>query len=163
MAVCVIGAGAWGTTVASILTHHSDVKIWARRPDLAAAISDGTNPAYLKGFPLPRMTGTSVLEEAVKGAEAVFLAVPSHGFRDVLTHLASHIAADLPLISLSKGIEGTSRMRMTEVISDVLPDHDPRVVGVISGPNLADVEHAAAAIEQIAYQCPIELRRLWGE
>lgn len=137
MAVGVIGAGAWGTTVASILTHHSDVKIWARDPGLAAEISDGANTKYLEGFSLPEMVGTSSLEDAVEGAEALFLGVPSHGFREVLTKLAPFLASNLPLISLSKGIEQNSRMRMTEVISDVLPQHDPRVVGVVSGPNLA--------------------------
>lgn len=137
MAVGVIGAGAWGTTVASLLAEQSDVKIWARSPSLAAAITAGTNPKYLPGFSLPDLQGTSNLSEAVTDVEAIFIGVPSHGFRDVLTKVSADISPTTPIISLSKGIERSTKMRMTEVVQDVLPNHDPHLIGVLSGPNLA--------------------------
>ena len=62
------------------------------------------------------------------------MAVPSHGFRAVLTDLAPHIAADVPLLSLAKGLEQGTQLRMTELIAQVLPGHP---AGVLTGPNLA--------------------------
>jgi glycerol-3-phosphate dehydrogenase (NAD(P)+) len=65
------------------------------------------------------------------------MAVPSHGFREVFTKAASGIAAEVPIISLTKGIEQESLATMTQVISDVSPGHDPGRIGVLTGPNLA--------------------------
>jgi glycerol-3-phosphate dehydrogenase (NAD(P)+) len=136
MRMAVIGAGSWGTTMASLVAERSDVALWARRPDLAEAINGGENPDYLPGVALPPMRATSDLAEALDGAEAVLLAVPSHGLRSVL-EAAPPIPVDIPILSLTKGIEQGSGMRMTEVIRDVLPEHRTAAIGVLSGPNLA--------------------------
>ncbi len=137
MRVAVIGAGSWGTTVACLATESSDVVLWARRPELAEALRTGRNPDYLPDFELPSFEATSDLEQALAGAEVIVLGVPSHGLRAVLQDAAPFIADDRPILSLIKGIERSTHMRMTEVVADVLPDHDRRVVGVLSGPNLA--------------------------
>ncbi len=71
------------------------------------------------------------------GADLVVMGVPSHGYRDVVERLAPHIEPDIPILSLTKGIEQASLMRMTEVTGDVLRGHDPRRIGVLTGPNLA--------------------------
>jgi glycerol-3-phosphate dehydrogenase (NAD(P)+) len=63
--------------------------------------------------------------------------VPSHGFRAVLADARPLIAPDAAVISLSKGIEQGTLLRMTEVIAEVLPDHPADLIGVLSGPNLA--------------------------
>lgn len=136
MRLAVIGAGSWGTTVASIVAERSDVVLWARRPELADAIGQGENPDYLPGVQLPGMRATADLAEALTGAEAILLAVPSHGFRTVLES-APPIAPDVPILSLTKGIEQGTGMRMTEVVQDVLGGHRPDHIGVLSGPNLA--------------------------
>ena len=65
------------------------------------------------------------------------MAVPSHGYRAVLEVAAPFIGADVPVVSLAKGIERGSLLRMTEVTLDVLPGHDPGRVAVLTGPNLA--------------------------
>ncbi len=138
MKIVVIGAGSWGTTVAAIAAHNVDVTLWARRAELADQIrTTGRNEDYLGGFDLPAMTATSDLEEAISGAEVVVIAVPSHGFRSVLAGAAPFISAAIPIISLTKGIEQDTMLRMTEVVASVLPDHDQGRVGVLSGPNLA--------------------------
>ncbi len=137
MRVAVIGAGSWGTTVACLAAENADVVLWARRPELAEAIRGGRNPDYLPDFPLPSFGATSNLDEALDGADIVVLGVPSHGLRAVLEDAAGLIAPDRPIISLVKGIERGTHMRMTEVVADVLPEHNRRVVGVLSGPNLA--------------------------
>ena len=138
MRVAVVGAGSWGTAVASIAAANNDVTLWARRPQLAQSIaSNRENPDYLPGQPLPPMETTSDLPIALRGADVLVMAVPSHGFRTVLEQAASSVPADLPIISLTKGIEQHSHLRMTQVVAEVLPDHDVRRIGVLSGPNLA--------------------------
>lgn len=138
MKIVVIGAGSWGTTVAAVAAHNVDVTLWARRAELADQINTlGRNEDYLDGFDLPAMTATSDLEQAISGAEVVVIGVPSHGFRSVLTEAAPFISASIPIISLTKGIEQDTMLRMTEVVASVMPDHDQGRVGVLSGPNLA--------------------------
>ncbi len=137
MRVSIIGAGSWGTTMASLVAENADVTLWARREELAAALRSGGNPDYLPGLELPPIDATSDLEAALSGADAILVAVPSHGFRTVLEGAASHIPASTPVLSLTKGIERGSHLRMTEVVADVLAGHDRSRVGVLSGPNLA--------------------------
>ncbi|MEX2653964.1 MAG: NAD(P)H-dependent glycerol-3-phosphate dehydrogenase [Acidimicrobiia bacterium] len=139
MRIAVIGAGSWGTTLASIAARTNPVVLWARRSELADAINTtAENADYLPGHRLPyglRATSDSI--DAIDGAEAVVMAVPSHGFRAVLEELAPNLGADIPILSLTKGIEGDTLMRMTEVVSSVLPDRNPSRSGVLTGPNLA--------------------------
>ncbi len=139
MKVAVIGAGSWGTTVASLVADKGPTVLWARRPELAAAIEDRSeNPDYLAGFQLPApLSATSNLEAALDGAAVVVMAVPSHGTRAVLETARDSIDPVTPIVSLTKGIEQETLMRMTEVAADVLPDHDRSRLGVLSGPNLA--------------------------
>lgn len=135
----VIGAGSWGTTVASMVAPAVDTVIWARSGAVADDIDrQHRNSAYLGGFDLPESLGaTTDIEEALAGADVVVMGVPSHGYRAVLKHCAPFIDRSIPIVSLSKGIEAGTLMRMTEVTLDVLPDHDPSMVGVLTGPNLA--------------------------
>lgn len=139
MRVAVIGAGSWGTTVASLATGAADVHLWARRPELADAINrTGCNDDYLPGFELPAaLHATSDLAKALDGADVMVMGVPSHGFRTVLEEAAGEVDPAVPVISLTKGLEAGTNMRMTEVIASVLPDQDPSGIGVLTGPNLA--------------------------
>jgi glycerol-3-phosphate dehydrogenase (NAD(P)+) len=146
--VAVIGAGSWGTTVGSMVAAASPTVIWARSADVAAEIGEAhSNSRYLGELPLePSLRATASLEEAVADADALVLAVPSHGFREVLEQLAPHCRAGVPVVSLTKGLEQGSRLRMTEVCGDVLPDSP---AGVLTGPNLARevlAGQAAAAV-----------------
>jgi len=110
--------------------------LWARRPDLAEAISSAhVNRDYLPDYQLPKsLRATSSLEEAVADAEVVVMGVPSHGFREILDEAKPFLADGAPVVSLTKGVEQQTLKRMTEVIDDVVPGH-PR--GVLTGPNLA--------------------------
>lgn len=152
--VAVIGAGSWGTTVGAISARNQPTVLWARRKDLADEIAkEHVNTTYLTGFELPdALEATSDLEEAVGDADVVVMAVPSHGFRDVLVEAAPHIRAWVPIVSLSKGLEQGTRLRMTEVVNDVLPGHP---AGALTGPNLAKevmAGHPAAAVMAFADQ-----------
>jgi glycerol-3-phosphate dehydrogenase (NAD(P)+) len=137
--IAVIGAGSWGTTVASIAAAKTDTVLWARRPALALAINqERENPDYIPGHTLPdALTATSDLAEAVSGVDAVVMAVPSHGFRDVFATLSPHLRSEVPVVSLTKGIEQGSLARMTEIVDTVALSHDPSLTGVLTGPNLA--------------------------
>ena len=113
--------------------------LWARRPELALAIEERSeNPDYLAGFRLPEpLSATNNLKAALDDAAVVVMAVPSHGTRAVLEAARDSIDPTTPIVSLTKGIEQQTLMRMTEVAADVFPDHDHSRLGVLSGPNLA--------------------------
>src|ERR1700722_10514022 len=134
--VAVIGAGSWGTTVAAVAASSTPTVLWARRPALAQCLEqDHENPDYLPRVDLPdTLRATASLEEAVTGSALVIMAVPSHGFRAVLSELAGSLPAGTPVLSLAKGLEQGTHLRMTEVIAQVVPGH---LAGVLTGPNLA--------------------------
>lgn len=137
--VAVIGAGSWGTTFAKVLTDAgSDVTIWARRKEVADEIQVAKrNSQYLPGINLPKgLKATSSLETALTGARLVFLAVPSQQLRANLADIEPFLGPSSVLVSLVKGVERTTTMRMSEVIQDTL-DLDPTRVAVVSGPNIA--------------------------
>ncbi len=148
--VAVLGAGSWGTTVASLAAANAATTLWARRADLAAEIDEQhVNSAYLPGMTLhPTLRATSSLEDAVWPADVLVVGVPSHGFRATLEEAAKFVRPWIPIVSLSKGLEQGTAMRMTEVIDDVLPGHP---TGVLAGPNLArEVLQGFAAATVIA-------------
>ena len=142
--VAVIGAGSWGTTVAAIASANTPTTLWARRPELADQINSAhVNPDYLASFTLPRdLRATAAIEEAVGDADVVIMAVPSHGFRAVAVEAAPFLRPWVPIVSLSKGIEPDTLLRMTEVASEEMPG---RPVGVMTGPNLATRDHGRPA------------------
>jgi glycerol-3-phosphate dehydrogenase (NAD(P)+) len=137
--VAVIGAGSWGTTVAAIMSEHAPTTLWGRDAELVRQIdSEHVNATYLAGVALPaELHATTDLAAACAGAGVVVMAVPSHGYRAVLEAAKSVVRADVPVVSLAKGIEQGSLLRMTEVTLDVLVGHDPDRVAVLTGPNLA--------------------------
>lgn len=134
--VAVIGAGSWGTTVAALAAGNTPTVLWARRPDLAEHLNEHhENPDYLAGFPLPgSLRATADLAEAVHDADVLVMAVPSHGYREVLAEAAEHLRAWVPVVSLAKGLERDTLQRMSEVTSAEAPGHP---VAVLTGPNLA--------------------------
>jgi glycerol-3-phosphate dehydrogenase (NAD(P)+) len=135
----VLGAGSWGTAFAKVLGDAgTDVVLWARRPEVAAAIREHRhNPEYLPGMRLPdAVTATSDPALALADAELVVFAVPSQTLRANLAEWRGLIDSDAILVSLAKGIElGTSK-RMSEVIVETAGVALDRVA-VVSGPNLA--------------------------
>jgi len=135
----VMGAGSWGTTFAKVLVDACvETTLWARRPQLAADLRESRcNAAYLPGLTLPdRLHVTSDPAEALDGADFVLIAVPAQVLRRSLTAWTGLLPAEAMLISLMKGIETGTGLRMSQVIREVTgaPEHQ---VAVISGPNLA--------------------------
>jgi glycerol-3-phosphate dehydrogenase (NAD(P)+) len=151
MRVTVLGAGSWGTTVASVLCRRDhEVLLWARNPDVAAEVDrQRRNEAYLPGIRLPaRLRATADLERAGRHAELLVVGVPTGAFRETLENLRPHLAPWLPVVSLSKGLERGTHLRMTEVIKQVLPG---RPAAALTGPNLArEIMAGQAAASVIA-------------
>ena len=161
--VAVIGAGSWGTTVAAIVSAHAPTTLWGRNPAIVDAVAlRHENPEYLPGIALPeQLRATSDLAEACVGAEVLIMAVPSHGFRAVLERAAPFVDVEAPVVSLAKGIENETMLRMSEVILEVLPLHDPDRVAVLTGPNLAiEIAEGQPAASVIACRDPATARRL---
>jgi len=126
--------------------------LWARDVGVAAEVNEKhSNSRYLAGYPLPeRLRATASLEEAVYEADVLVTGVPSHGLRAVLGEARPFVRPWIPIVSLSKGLEQGTRMRMTEVIDELLPGHP---TGVLAGPNLAPeimAGYAAAAVIAMA-------------
>jgi glycerol-3-phosphate dehydrogenase (NAD(P)+) len=134
--VGVVGAGSWGTTVASMAALNTPTMLWARNAETAATINTShRNPTYLGDRELPaELRASSNLEEVVRDADVVVMAVPSHGFREVMHDAAAMVRPWVPVVSLTKGLERDSGKRMTEVVADELPGHP---AAVLTGPNLA--------------------------
>ena len=134
--IAVLGGGSWGTTMASVISRQCDAVLWARDAQIVDQINQhNTNTRYLADATLhSKLTATTALNVAVDNADAVLIAVPSSHFREVLVNALPDMPRDIPVISLSKGLEKGSRMRMTEIIRDVSPHSIP---GVLTGPNLA--------------------------
>jgi glycerol-3-phosphate dehydrogenase (NAD(P)+) len=136
--------------VATLASQNAPTVLWARSADLAEEInSRHTNERYLPGFSLPPdLLATPSVAEAVRDAEVVVVGVPSHGFRALLDELKSAIPPAIPVISLAKGFEEGTHLRMSEIIADVLPSHP---AGVLTGPNLAkEIMSGYAAASVIA-------------
>jgi glycerol-3-phosphate dehydrogenase (NAD(P)+) len=135
----VLSAGSWGTTFAKVLADAGgDVVLYARRPELAAAITaTRQNPDYLAGVRLPDgVRATSDAAEALDGADVVVLSVPSQSLRENLAAWGPLLPPEATLLSLMKGVELGTTKRMSEVVQEVTGAATDRVAA-LSGPNLA--------------------------
>ena len=153
--VAVLGAGSWGTTFAKVLADAGrKVQLWARRPDVAASITERhRNPDYLTDVELPSSLSASAdPAEVLDGADAVVFAVPSQSLRANLERWRDLLPDGVTLVSLAKGVELGSLKRMSEVIGEVARV-GPERLAVVSGPNLAgEIAHEEPTATVIA--CP---------
>jgi glycerol-3-phosphate dehydrogenase (NAD(P)+) len=134
-----MGAGAWGTALAKVLADAgNDVTLWARRQELADEINDThRNTNYLGDVELPKtVKATADAGAALSGACTVLLAVPAQTLRTNLEQWRDHVGGDATLVSVAKGIELDTLMRMSQVITQVTGAVADRVA-VVTGPNLA--------------------------
>ncbi len=141
--VAVLGAGSWGTALASLVALNGlKTVIWARRKDLAESINAlGENPEYLPGIPLPDgIHAVASLEAAVSGADVLVFVVPSHVTRSVAEDVNRIVQAGSArprvVVTASKGIENETQLLMTDVIAQAFPQAEP-LVSVLSGPSFA--------------------------
>ena len=151
--ITVLGAGSWGTTFAKVLADAAvdagaerTVCLWGRNPEAMAGMArERRNERYVPGIELPAaLTYSSELPDALHGAELVVAAIPAQSLRAQLELAAPHVAPDAVVLSLAKGLESSTGLRMTQVVAEVLaegtgvPEQEwARRTGVLSGPNLA--------------------------
>lgn len=136
----IIGSGSWGTALAVLLGKKGyPVRLWARRDELARAIEqERENSQYLPGIKLPEIVvATSNIAEALSESEAVVLAIPSAGVREVLALLKGVLDPNVLLVHAGKGLESETGLRGSEVIAEMLGDEAGRSCVALSGPNLA--------------------------
>ncbi len=148
--VGLLGGGSWGTTVASLAAKNADVTIWARDKNTVNEINtQHTNNKYLPDARLTRtLKASEEIEATVKNADVIVMGIPSQHMRSVLEKAKPFIRPWVPILSLSKGIEMSTKMRMTEVIEELMPGHP---VGLLTGPNLAkEIIKGQAAASVIA-------------
>ena len=134
-----MGAGAWGSALAQVLADAGNsVTLWARRPEIADEINSAhRNSRYLGDAVLPTdVRATADPAKALVGMTTVLLAVPSQVMRANLTEWTGLVDDDATLVSLAKGVEVDSLMRMSQVVVQVT-GVDASRVAVLSGPNLA--------------------------
>ena len=150
MRVTVLGAGSWGTTVASLAARNAETLIWARRGETVDEINrDHRNGSYLKDLPLnKKLRATADLDEALRDCDVLVMGVPSHSMRETLKQVAPRVRPWVPVISLAKGLEQGTQRRMTEIIHEELPGHP---AGLLAGPNIArEVLQGMAAAAVVA-------------
>ena len=148
--VGLLGGGSWGTTVASLTARNTPTKMWARSANTVDDINKHhRNEKYLPGARLTEsLTATTSIKEAISDADVVVMGVPAQSFRHVLEDARPYIRPWVPIVSLSKGLERGTRMRMTEIIETIMPGHP---AGALSGPNLArEIVAGQAAASVIA-------------
>ncbi|MGI9624019.1 MAG: NAD(P)H-dependent glycerol-3-phosphate dehydrogenase [Acidimicrobiales bacterium] len=150
--VGVIGGGSWGTTVAHLAAHNAPTMLWCRDQQVAQSIStENRNERYLSGFDLHSdLTASTDLGHVVARSDVVVMGVPSQGFREAMERASEHIRPWVPILSLTKGLEHGSKLRMSQVAEEVVPGHP---VGALTGPNLAkEILAGHAALSVIAMQ-----------
>jgi glycerol-3-phosphate dehydrogenase (NAD(P)+) len=136
----VLGAGSWGTALASVLAAKGHaVTLWGRDAGVVEAVSSRhENPHYLPGIKLPEALGaTTDLGHALQGAEIVVLGVPSHAMREVATEARPFLQVGSAIVSVAKGIEGDTLLTMNEVLEDVLPVPLHPYLSFLGGPSFA--------------------------
>ncbi|MEM6963828.1 MAG: NAD(P)H-dependent glycerol-3-phosphate dehydrogenase [Bacteroidota bacterium] len=148
--VGLLGGGSWGTTVASLCARNAPTKMWARNQNTVDEINKHhRNEKYLPGAQLTEsLTATHSIKTAIQDADVLVMGVPAQSFRGVLEDAKPYIRPWIPIVSLSKGLERGTKMRMTEIIESIMPGHP---AGVLTGPNLArEIVAGQAAASVIA-------------
>jgi glycerol-3-phosphate dehydrogenase (NAD(P)+) len=142
--VGLLGGGSWGTTVASLTSKNSETIIWARNIETVTEINDhNSNEKYLPKAKLHKgLKASNSIKETVENADVIVMGVPSQNFRAVLLEAKPYIRPWVPIVSLAKGLEISTKMRMTQIIEEIMPGHP---AGVLTGPNLAKEIHAGKA------------------
>jgi glycerol-3-phosphate dehydrogenase (NAD(P)+) len=153
--VVVLGGGSWGTTIASICARRGLTLKWVCSEATAKDINKNHRNSRYLGNDVElseTLRATTDFAEAADRADVVVMGVPSHGFRNVLTELASQLRPWVPVVSLVKGLEQGTNKRMSQIVDEILPGHP---AGILAGPNIArEVAEGYAAAAVLAMPRP---------
>lgn len=163
--VAVLGGGSWGTTVASLTARNSTVTLWARSKETVNEINEhNSNEKYLPGAKLHKsLKASNSIKDTVSDADVIVMGIPAQHMRHVLEKAKPYIRPWVPIINLAKGLELSTKMRMTQIIEELMPGHP---AGVLTGPNLAKEIHqgkaAAAVIAMVDNTISKELQQVFS-
>lgn len=157
--ITVLGSGAWGTAIALSLCRRGghQVALWAHSPELAQQIVDAEeNKQFLPGFPLPADLNITGDSEAIAAADILVSVIPSEFLRSTLLRIRAHFRRGQFVVSATKGIEGRTLSRMTEVLSATLePAGLLLSIGAFSGPSFAyEVAQGQPTAVTVAFSDP---------
>ena len=150
----VIGGGAWGTALAQVCARAGlYVTLWAREPEVVADIRDHhENKTFLPGVTLDEKVGATGDLYDLGTCEMILVVAPAQHLRSVLTDVAPHVRAGLPVVLCAKGVEQGSLKLMTQVAAEALPQ---AALAVLSGPSFAG-EVARGLPTAVTLACPDE-------
>lgn len=164
--LAVLGGGSWGTTFSKVLADAGhEVRMLLRRPEHVTEINEThRNTDYLPGINLPRsVRATCDLDEAIDGASAVFVSVPAQSARQALEDLGPRLTPGVTVVSLMKGVERSTGLRMSQVIHEV-GRVDLADIAVASGPNIsleiAREQPTAIVVASTAQPTAVRIARL---
>lgn len=134
--IAVLGAGAWGTALALLISKTHDVILWSHDADQVERLKhDGENKRYIPGVPFPStITCSSDLLSTIQGVDGVLIVVPSHAFREVYTAIAAVMPADMPLSWATKGLDQVHHRLLSDVVEELTPG---KTFAIVSGPSFA--------------------------
>src|SRR3989338_5768133 len=130
----VIGSGAWGTTIANILSENRhDIVLWSRNKEFSDSLEiEQENKRYLSGIRLSKdIRFSSDLRLAVENKEIIFIAVPSQHVKEVGERFRKYVSERTIIVNLAKGIEIKTHKRMSEILEEIFPNP----IITLSGPN----------------------------
>jgi len=136
----VVGAGSWGTALADLLGKKGfKTDFWVFEKEVRDQIEyDRENKVFLPGFSLSEnLFPSNDIAEVVSDKDIVLIVVPSHVMRETAMKIAGHVSRDTIIVSASKGIENKTRLTMTDVLAETLPDIPGNRFAVLSGPSFA--------------------------
>lgn len=136
--IAVIGAGSWGTALATVVSGKGhEVNIWARNDEQRASMKK--NRENIKYLPKIKFDDCievkDEIKDAVAGADAVLFSVPTQAFRKTYQDVISYMNDKQVVINVAKGIEQSTLMRLSEVAKEINPDVK---YAVLSGPSHAE-------------------------
>jgi glycerol-3-phosphate dehydrogenase (NAD(P)+) len=162
--IAVVGGGTFGTSLGHRLADYGhDVTLWVYEPEVRRQINEShENQTYLPGFSLaPSLRATNDLAQALDGAEATLMVVPSHVFRSVLVRMRPFLGGPRPIISAAKGIENETLMTMVQVMEQELDESFHGLLGCLSGPSFAkELVAGVPTAVTLATRVPSLTRRL---
>ncbi|HHX88082.1 MAG TPA: NAD(P)-binding domain-containing protein, partial [Firmicutes bacterium] len=141
MKAAVIGAGGWGTALATVLSGKGyEVHLWVRNSELYKTILlKRVNETYLPGVKLPgTIRPTLSLEDTLWGKELIILAVPSQGVRQIAKAIAEYLPYQALIVNVAKGLEDGTYLRLSQVLQQELPERHHPNLAILSGPNHAE-------------------------
>jgi glycerol-3-phosphate dehydrogenase (NAD(P)+) len=154
MAYAVIGAGSWGTALATHLARRERVRLWCRRESLAQSIRDRRESPYFPSIQLPAtLEATHRLGDALSQVDGIVLAIPTQALRGVLTSIDAGSWRSAELVLANKGIERGSLLLPSAIVAHALGDEVGSAAVTLAGPSFAtEVVHGSPTVLTAAHR-----------